>query len=66
MRDFSQTYKNVINKALTKAKQIVYKFYIFKNLTEDLNEYIKRNIKEKTKTINRKNKEIIEEEIILN
>ena len=65
-RDFSQTYKNAINEALPKAKQIVDRFHIFKNLTDDLNEYIKRNIKETIKMVDNKNKEAIEEEIILN
>ena len=65
-RDFSQTYKNAINEALPQAKQIVDRFHIFKNLTDDLNEYIKRNIKETIKMVDNKNKEAIEEEIILN
>jgi transposase len=65
-RDFSQTYKNAINEALPKAKQIVDRFHILKNLTDDLNEYIKRNIKETIKMINTKGKELIEEEQILN
>ena len=47
-------------------KQIVDRFHIFKNLTDDLNEYIKRNIKETIKMVDNKNKEAIEEEIILN
>ena len=34
-RDFSQTYKNAINEALPKVKQIVDRFHIFKNLTDD-------------------------------
>ena len=65
-RDFSQTYKNAIEEALPKAKQIVDRFHIFKNLTDDLNEYIKRNIKETVKMIDNKEKDVIEEEIILN
>lgn len=65
-RDFSQTYKNAITEALPKAKQIVDRFHIFKNLTDDLNEYIKRNIKETTRMIDIKGKAVIEEEIILN
>lgn len=65
-RDFSQTYKNAINEALPKAKQIVDRFHIFKNLTDDLNEYIKRNIKETIKMVDRKGKKMTEEEIILN
>ena len=65
-RDFSQTYKNAINEALPQAEQIVDRFHIFKNLTDDLNEYIKRNIKETIKMVDKKGKEVIEEEIILN
>lgn len=42
------------------------RFHIFKNLTDDLNEYIKRNIKETIKMIDVKGKAVIEEEIILN
>lgn len=58
--------KNAINEALPKAKQIVDRFHILKNLTDDLNEYIKRNIKETIKMIDTKGKAVIEEEIILN
>lgn len=65
-RDFSQTYKNAIAEALPKAKQIVDRFHIFKNLTDDLNEYIKRNVKETIKMIDNKEKAVIEEKIILN
>ena len=63
-RDFSQTYKNAINEVLPKAIQIVDRFHIFKNLTDDLNDYLKRNIADRTKMIDRKGKEGIEEEII--
>lgn len=65
-RDFSQTYKNAISEALPKAKQIVDRFHILKNLTDDLNEYIKRNIKETIKMIDVKGKAVIDEAIILN
>ena len=65
-RDFSQTYKNAINEAFPKAKQIVDRFHIFKNLTDDLNDYLKRNIADRIKMIDRKGKDGIEEEIILN
>lgn len=64
-RDFLQTYKNAINEALSKVKQIVDRFHIFKNLIDDLNEYIKRNIKETIKMIDTKGKAVMEEEIIL-
>ena len=53
-RDFSQTYKNAINEALPKAKQIVDRFHIFKNLTDDLNNYIKRTIADTIKIIDNK------------
>ena len=65
-RDFSQTYKNAINEALPKAIQIVDRFHIFRNLTDDLNDYLKRNIADRIQMIERKNKVGIEEEIILN
>lgn len=65
-RDFSQTYKNAIFEALPRAKQIVDRFHIFKNLTDDLNNYIKRNVAEPIKMINKKGKEVIEEKMILN
>ena len=65
-RDFSQTYKNAINEALPKAKQIVDRFHMFKNLTDDLNDYIKRTIADTVKMIDKKGKVANEEEIILN
>ena len=65
-RDFSQTYKNAINEALPKAIQIVDRFHILKNLTDDLNDYLKRNIADRTKMIDQEGKIGIEEEIILN
>ena len=65
-RDFSQTYKNAINEALPKAIQIVDRFHILKNLTDDLNDYLKRNIADRTKMIDQEWKIGIEEEIILN
>ena len=64
--DFSQTYKNAINEALPKAIQIVDRFHILKNLTDDLNDYLKRNIADRTKMIDQEGKIGIEEEIILN
>ncbi len=65
-RDFSQTYKNAINEALPQAIQIVDRFHILKNLTDDLNDYLKRNIADRTQMIDKKGKAGIEEEIILN
>ena len=54
-RDFSQTYKNAINEALPQAKQIVDRFHIFKNLTDDLCDYLKRTVKDRVKIINENN-----------
>ena len=65
-RDFSQTYKNAINEALPKVKQIVDRFHIFKNLTDHLSEYIGRTIHGEIKIISEKNKAVVEEERILN
>lgn len=65
-RDFSQTYKNAINEALPQVIQIVDRFHILKNLTDDLNDYLKRNIADRTQMIDKKGKAGIEEEIILN
>lgn len=48
-RDFSQTYKNAITEALPQTKQIVDRFHILKNLTDDINNYIKRIISERVK-----------------
>lgn len=50
-RDFSITYKNSINEALPNAKQIVDRFHIFKNLTDDLCAYLKRTVSDKIKLI---------------
>ena len=54
-RDFSQTYKNAINEALPQAKQIVDRFHILKNLTDDLCDYLKRTVKDRVKIINENN-----------
>lgn len=51
---------------MPKAIQIVDRFHIFKNLTDDLNDYLKRNIADRTQMIDRKGKAGIEEELILN
>lgn len=48
-RDFSLTYKNAISEALPQAKQIVDRFHIFKNLTDDLCNYLKRTVNDKIK-----------------
>lgn len=43
------TYRNAIDDALPNAKQIVDRFHIFKNFTEDLCNYLKRTVKDKIK-----------------
>lgn len=65
-RDFSQTYKNAINEAIPKAKQIVDRFHIFKNLTDDINNYIKRTIADTIKVVDHKELGSKEEKRILN
>jgi transposase len=50
-RDFSITYKKAIEESHPKAKHIVDRFHIFKNLTEDLVEYMKRTIKDRIKIV---------------
>ncbi len=61
-RDFSLTYKNAISEALPQAKQIVDRFHIFKNLTDDLCNYLKRTVSDKIKLI--KNAEIDAKEVL--
>lgn len=48
-RDFSLTYKNAITEALANAKQIVDRFHILKNLTDDLCNYLKRTVSDRIK-----------------
>ena len=50
-RDFSLTYKNAISEALPQAKQIVDRFHIFKNLTDDLCNYLRRTVRDKIKLL---------------
>lgn len=50
-RDFSLTYKNAISEALPNAQQIVDRFHIFKNLTDDLCTYLKRTVKDRIKLV---------------
>lgn len=50
-RDFSLTYKNAISEALPQSKQIVDRFHIFKNLTDDLFSYLKRTVSDRIKII---------------
>ena len=63
-RDFSQTYKNAITEALPKAKQIVDRFHIFKNLTDHLGEYIARTIHGEIKIISSQNSGMEEKRIL--
>ena len=51
-RDFSITYKKAIDSTHPRARQIADRFHIFKNLTEDMGEYMKRTIKERIKIVN--------------
>lgn len=46
-RGFSKPYEAAISEALPNARQIVDRFHILKNLTEDMAGYLKREIKEK-------------------
>lgn len=48
-RDFSKAYKAAISEALPDAKQIVDRFHILKNLTEDMMDYLKRKIRDNIK-----------------
>lgn len=50
-RDFFITYKNAIDEALPNAKQIVDRFHIEKNFTDDLCNYLKRTIKDRVKLV---------------
>ena len=45
----SLTYKNAITEALPNAKQIVDRFHILKNLTDDLCNYLKRTVSDRIK-----------------
>ena len=50
-RDFSKTYKVSIEESHPNAKQIVDRFHILKNLTNDTIDYLKRKIGEKIKIL---------------
>ena len=50
-RDFSITYKKAIEETHPRAKQIADRFHIFKNLTENIGEYMKRTIKDRIKIV---------------
>lgn len=51
-RDFAVTYRKAIEETHPKAKHIVDRFHIFKNLTDDVGEYMKRTIKNRIKFVN--------------
>ena len=63
-RDFSKTYKVSINKALSDGKQIIDRFHILKNLTEDMLEYLKRTVMEKIKITDLSPVPISEKEVL--
>lgn len=63
-KDFSKTYKASINEALPDAKQIIDRFHILKNLTEDMLEYLKRTVKEKIKITDLSPVPISEKEVL--
>lgn len=46
-RDFSKAYKAAISEALPDARQIVDRFHILKNLTDDMLDYLKRKVRDK-------------------
>ena len=51
-RDFAVTYRKAIEEAHPKAKHILDRFHVFKNLTDDIGEYMKRTIKNRIKLVN--------------
>jgi transposase len=51
-RDFALTYRKAIEETHPKAKHIADRFHIFKNLTDDISEYMKRTIKNRIKLMN--------------
>lgn len=50
-RDFSKTYRAAITEALPNAKQIVDRFHVLKNLTDDIADYIKRTVSDKIRMV---------------
>jgi transposase len=48
-RDFSKAYRAAIKETLPKAKQIIDRFHILKNLTDDVIKYLKKKLKDKIK-----------------
>ena len=64
-RDFSLTYKNSISEAHPNAKQIVDRFHILKNLTDDMCNYLKRTVSDRIKLIKGNDNLSIDEKPIL-
>lgn len=64
-RDFSLTYKNSINEAHPNAKQIVDRFHILKNLTDDMANYLKRTVNDRIKLIKDNTKLNTDEVLVL-
>lgn len=63
-RDFSKTYKAAISEALPEAAQIVDRFHILKNLTEDVQDYLKRKVGDKIKILDSSSVPISEKEVL--
>lgn len=63
-RDFSKIYKAAINEALPEAAQIVDRFHILKNLTEDVQDYLKRKVGDKIKILDSSSVPISEKEVL--
>ena len=64
-KDFSLTYKNSISEAHPNAKQIVDRFHILKNLTDDMCNYLKRTVSDRIKLIKGNDNLSIDEKPIL-
>lgn len=63
-RDFSKSYRFAINEALPGAEQIVDRFHILKNLTEDMQDYLKSNVRDKIKISDLINVSMREKEVL--
>lgn len=63
-RDFSKPYEAAISEALPNARQIVDRFHILKNLTEDMAGYLKRKMKDNIRILNPVAVPITEKEVI--
>ncbi len=63
-RDFSKSYKTAISEVLPDARQIVDRFHILKNLTENMTEYLKRRIKDNIRIPDLSTTVITEKEVL--